>query len=355
MTNNTNAIATIQFRNKFAKRIQDCSDVLKQKIKEATASFVNDPDNDKCHDLLWLMTYDPAKAVKAFGMELDAPAETATDSEEIKNDSTPQAETANVNEEKAEKPETPATNLRISEDLVSPWRDELRYQRSLKHKDFLKIEVSESCQEAYKSLLNATDAIIAVTGYNACYELCQYSSKEDIERSLYLLASEKEANFFGGIRSLHFGKAAAIALKGYASQLHDLLEAVWNEQLARKNSDVNTPLAAQLNAWRETHSTVSADEADADDAVSEMPLDKVNEFVCNVPSATPEKVSAIPTATAATEKAITAMNITADEAIFEKFLDACKALKDAGYDCTKVVGKMDAIAKILEASKVLNG
>ena len=72
-------------------------------------SEVQRPVCNQCFDLLWLMTYDPVKALNSFGLEPDS----------------------------------------ISEHLVFPWRDELRYQRSLVQKDFLQpVFSSEKCKTA---------------------------------------------------------------------------------------------------------------------------------------------------------------------------------------------------------------
>lgn len=111
MSNNS----TIKFRTKFDKRFQSCSEDLKRKIEKATNTFAKEMSNDQCFDLLWLMTYDPVKALNSFGLEPDS----------------------------------------ISEHLVFPWRDELRYQRSLVQKDFLQpVFSSEKCKTALQKLLN---------------------------------------------------------------------------------------------------------------------------------------------------------------------------------------------------------
>ena len=105
MSNNS----TIKFRTKFDKRLQSCSEDLKRKIEEATNTFAKGMSNDQCFDLLWLMTYDPAKALNSFGLEPDS----------------------------------------IPEHLVLPWRDELRYQHSLVQKDFFQpaIKLQSSVSE----------------------------------------------------------------------------------------------------------------------------------------------------------------------------------------------------------------
>ena len=271
MSNNS----TIKFRTKFDKRLQSCSEDLKRKIEEATNTFAKGMSNDQCFDLLWLMTYDPAKALNSFGLEPDS----------------------------------------IPEHLVLPWRDELRYQHSLVQKDFFQPAItSENCKAAYQKLLNVS-------------------------------GSFQEVNYFGGLRTLHFDKSESAMLKPYAAQIHDLLEAIWNDTLLRKASEVNTPLAAPLKRWLQDHSVDTVDTAEQEpDIVVEtasatgIPSLPTPKNECNEHSA---------------ESSLTVMDIMANESLFEKFLGVCQELEKAGYSARMVVGKLDAISSILEASKML--
>lgn len=302
MSNNS----TIKFRTKFDKRLQSCSEDLKRKIEEATNTFAKGMSNDQCFDLLWLMTYDPAKALNSFGLEPDS----------------------------------------IPEHLVLPWRDELHYQHSLVQKDFFQPAItSENCKAAYQKLLNVSDMIVAAVVYNKCFRLTQYADESYIERTLYLLGSFQEVNYFGGLRTLHFDKSESAMLKPYAAQIHDLLEAIWNDTLLRKASEVNTPLAAPLKRWLQDHSVDTVDTAEQEPdivvetasatSIPSLPTPK-NE--CNEHSA---------------ESSLTVMDIMANESLFEKFLGVCQELEKAGYSARMVVGKLDAISSILEASKML--
>lgn len=324
----------IQFRNKFFKRIQNCLEPLRLKLEEATITFVNDPDNQKCHELLWLMTCEPAKALKTFNLEIKSSEEEPVTDESKKLQATDEGSI-------------------VPEDLVFPWRDELRYQRSIIYKDFLKPEIPESCQEAYNILLKTTNPIVAVVVYNTCNSFCQYSSQQDIDRVLFLMTNSKEENVFGGIRSIHFNKAEALVLKTYASQIHNLLEALWKEQISRKELEANRPLARQLEGWYQTHEVADGSDEDNADIVvpsgKTIPTDKgvpVEEF--------PSQDSSDPAEMLETEKNLSPQNILADTDLFEKFVGAYHQLKEAGYDIQKVVDKMEAIVKILEASKILD-
>lgn len=295
MSNNS----TIKFRTKFDKRLQSCSEDLKHKIEQATNTFAKGMSNEQCFDLLWLMTYDPAKALNSFGLEPGS----------------------------------------IPDHLVLPWRDELRYQHSLVQKDFFQpVITSENCKAAYQKLLNVSDMIIATVVYNKCLGLTQYAEESYIERSLYLLGSFQEVNYFGGLRTLHFDKSEAAMLKPYAAQIHDLLEAIWNDTLLRKTSEVNTPLAIPLKNWLKNNSS--------DTAKQETDIMVEASTVNTTPSlSTPNKHS--------TENSLTVMDIMANESLFEKFLGVCQELEKAGYSAKMVVDKLEAVSSILEASKML--
>ncbi len=352
----------VQFRSKFQKKVADCSDELQLKLQQCTMNFIS-MNNEACHEILWSMTYDPANAIKRFGMIIQ--------SEQVSSES----------KEEGKKPE-----ILIPETLILPWRNELRYQRSIVNKNFLVLDVPESCQTAYQALLDISDLIVTIAAYNACWQVCQYISQENFERSLYLLRSPKEEFFFGGIRNIGFTRQQSVYLKPYASQLSNLLEALWNEECSRRIANANTPMREQLQQWLEEHNSGDTEEVPADETLArEISTSKAtvegtpaqaNESEekqtptesdgstsqLPPPQKNPDENNPLPPtnsknteeATVNNEKAITVGNIYADEALFEKFLAICQELQEAGYDCKKVVDKLDTIAKILEASKLLS-
>lgn len=316
-------ISKIQFRNKFVKRFQNCLDSLRDKIEKITIEFVNNTSNDECFKILWYMTYNPSEIFKLFGLQISNPESKEHDE-----------------------------NITIfPEDLIIPWRDELRYQRQKFYEDFLKITFSKSCEEAYTALLNSSDAVIATVVYKMCSKLCMYSTDVEIERSLYLLNSSKDENVFGGIRSLHFNREEALFLKKYASKISNLLDALWKEQIEQKKLETNRPLAKQLEAWCQKHPLTD----DANDTCSEVTSDGVTSTDTSTSNVEmPSMETSNPAEMLDSEKILSPQNILEDAELFETFIGVYHQLKEVGYEPQKVVGKMEAIVKILEASKILN-
>lgn len=300
---------TIEFRTGFSKRLQNCPEALKENIMKIFKSFISCPDDNNSFELLWEMTHSPEKALQNWNLEIGD-----------------------------------ADNA-ISMEMVSAMKNELRYQRALRHPDFMKADIPESCREAFKRLSSASDAIVAVKVFHTCQERCLCADESDMQRSLYLISCEEEKKFFGGIRSLHFGKSAATALKPYSKQIHNLLEALWTEELARRQSNVHTPFNLLLENY------VASDDAEIPANTESLPEIIPNEEIAE--STSNEEIPESIPMDQVKYKDVSAVNITANEDIFENFLGACQALEEAGYDPNEVIGKMDAIAKILEVSRIL--
>lgn len=322
--NNINATT---FRNKFLNIFGNCP--VYEKIKQLIFDFANDPGNEKCHNFLWLLTYDSAKALNVWGLD-----------------------------------EGNFSNLNPRDAWARVLRDELRFQRCLIHKDFLEVvNLPENCKASYQALLKATDKVVALAVYNACSERCICAATGDIEVSLYLLHSEKENNFFGGIRSLHFSYNEAVYLKDYHNMIGDLLECLWYTEKARRESSANKPLSMALEpllkngSCEEIASEAESTPSDEVDAVCEQDQvsspDKTRKEAIEYfkKYCGSKEVASSPT----TFKAVTSVNVLTDKTLFEKFFGVCQELKDAGYCVQMVLDKMSVISKIFEASNLLDG
>lgn len=196
----------VTLRAKFANRLEKLSKEVCNAIIHAIITFAYAKDNLECLDILWHMTYSPASGVKLLGLEIDP--------ETLEN----------FNEENHET----LTAQHIPASLVLPLRNELRYQRCLVHENFLEPDIPAGCEVAYNTLQRATDIIVAEISYIACYMMAYSKPKEDVERALHLLASNKESYYFGGICSLKFDKYEAEYLKPFATLLHNLLKVIYD-------------------------------------------------------------------------------------------------------------------------------
>jgi len=112
----------------------------------------------------------------------------------------------------------------IPTEKILLFRNELRYQYEQKYSNFLKLNSEGELEEVYSTLMNKTDSIVANVVYNRCY--LERNSSE-INRILFLLQSEKEQNYFGGIRSLNFNIKETEYLKLYHTEIHNLLQATY--------------------------------------------------------------------------------------------------------------------------------
>lgn len=350
---NSNIVRTsmpIQFRAKFQKQLVSIPENICKKLSSVTTKFVLSDDDSACLDTLWLMTVDPVESVKVFGLSVDP--------------NTIPESYGNTEKEVSE------SNAIIPFSLVMALRNELRYQRKQKNPSFMELYITESCKEAFKALSNATaDPIVTVVAVNHCYEVCQSSADDSIERILFLLDNDKESLFFGGIRSLWFGRKEALVLKPYAKQLHDLLYAIYQEKLANSANFVNTPLAGKLQAWRDAHPDSLTASYNEDVTEKESMLSaEIQEPIADIPESTKtpnEKETEGDDIK--TFKNITASNIVEDAdkladilqvinqntELFKAFIATYNKIVDIGYKPEEVLDKASAIQAILNAAKQL--
>lgn len=350
---NSNIVRTsmpIQFRAKFQKQLVSIPENIGKKISSVTAKFVFSDDDSACLDTLWLMTVDPVESIKILGLSVDP--------------NTIPESYGNTEKEVSE------SNAIIPFSLVMALRNELRYQRKQKNPSFMELYITESCKEAFKALSNATaDPIVTVVAVNHCYEVCQSSADDSIERILFLLDNDKESLFFGGIRSLWFGRKEALVLKPYAKQLHDLLYAIYQEKLANSANFVNTPLAGKLQAWRDAHPDSLTASYNEDVTEKESMLSaEIQEPIADIPESpkTPNEKETEGD-NIKTFKNITASNIVEDAdkladilqvinqntELFKAFIATYNKIVDIGYKPEEVLDKAAAIQAILNAAKQL--
>lgn len=121
--------------------------------------------------------------------------------------------------------------LDLSIDFVgdlTAFRNELRYQYSLRHPGFLDINAPEYCLTAFDALKNKADSIVATVVYQHCQAHASLDASE-IDRTLYLLGSDREDFQLGGIRNLSnaLKDEDARYLLPFSKQIGDLLRTLY--------------------------------------------------------------------------------------------------------------------------------
>lgn len=115
----------------------------------------------------------------------------------------------------------------IPAEKVLVFRNELRYQYERNVQSYFlqsyQKENDEKISKTFLALTNRTDAIVASVVYNLCNTVI---FNTDVERILFLLKSEKESYYFGGIRVIGFDIAEAEYLKPFHLEIHNLLKAI---------------------------------------------------------------------------------------------------------------------------------
>ena len=201
MTINTMAI---NFRTKFSKYIQ--CDAEHTVFVSAFEKFIN-LDTETAIDILWQLTYNPYSEA-LWTIKLD-----------------------------------PVT---IPSEMTVPLRNELRYQYSQHHSNFLTAEVLEELKDAYSLFSSNTDPITAYVVYMHCNYIL-YLDELSVKRILFLLSNDKENLYFGGIRSLDFNVEEAEYLKPYNAHIHTLLNAMYELRKSQGAYTSGTPSFQNLD------------------------------------------------------------------------------------------------------------
>jgi len=317
---NTNINATnLTLRNKFVKLIE--SDDARQAYTNACKKFCGLTE-DVTEDILWRLTYynpdDSSKDLQRLGLNPE---------------------------------EIPA-------EILTALRNELRSQYKQHHPDAWKVDVPKTCMEAFTDLKNHTDEIVATKVLNHCFSRVT-TSEEDMERVLFLLKSDIEKWYFGGLRELKFNSEQASYLKPYHMEIHNLFVAVceqFKQQCRSGDSFTNKPFAGLSDRLNEAGVNVSDDELpyNFSDPVSDTDADEDVQPESHVEE--PAEVSAQPVITEFT--ALTADNIMANKDVFFAFavdenFSSLPQIKALGFDLNAVIDRKNAILYLLSAEAAL--
>lgn len=314
MTSNTNAI---NFRTKFSKHIQ--CDEEHAVFVSAFEKFIN-LDAETATNMLWRLTYNPYSEA-LWTINLD--------------------------------PET------ISSEMTAALRNELRYQYTQHYSDFLAAEVPEECMDAYTLLTKRTDAIAAYVVYTHC-NIFLYFDEASVTRVLFLLNSDKENQYFGGLRSLNFNMEESEFLKPSHMEIYTLLKAMYE---LRKSQGAYT---SSSNPFQNLDTMIQQTGNDLPFTFGEEQADTVEKTLVEETQGEclPEEIPAEEPAQELVQNialfnAITAENVLEHKDVFSAFaitrdMSCLVQLSKLGFDLNQVVAKETAITNFIQAAVALS-
>lgn len=186
MVTNSESISSIKFRTKFEKLVTDEN---RPALISAFKIFLGyDPDTDHALNIIWRLTYNDdiiiSTLYQTLGLSLDI----------------------------------------ISVENISKLRDELRYQYERHNGDYLLAKVHQNFATEFNNLVKYAGNICATVVITKCIEYHEKSFNS--ARALYLLESDLENNYYGGLRELGFNQDEAQFLKHYHKEIYNLYKAI---------------------------------------------------------------------------------------------------------------------------------
>lgn len=274
--------------------------------------------------------------------------------------------------------------LGLAEDVISFTEvdticQEFSHQYEKHHPGCFDVTVPDGdCKTAFDALKNKTDSIVAYVVHQHM-NVPLYLDAASVSRILFLLKSDSENNFFGGLRSLRFSLEEADFLKPYHVEVHDLLKALYDHKKANSTPDVTKPFAdlgkriaesgMQLAPDRvvkpATPVTTATDEADAAEAVEEEFLATVEQAADEIRQKEPSFMSVTPEEFLANVRqagkeirqkkpnfmAITPETVLQHKDSIQHYLNALATLSEIGFNPAEVQAKANQINTLLEAFK----
>lgn len=276
---NNTSISSIQFRSKFKNLVTDEN---RQIITSVFEDFCQlDPTTDEARDILWGLTYSYSSScaiLKRFGLDCKE------------------------------------CNEFLDSENILKLRDELRHQYERINKGYLLSDVSQECLSEFNEFVKKADIITA----SVVYEHCLYHlSLDDVVRTLFLLKSDMENYYFGGIRNLGFTSQETEYLKRFSNLIYNLLKVMSDYMKNNKNNECAPELPFTF------------DISTAETVQPEQPSDVNLGF-----------------------KALTSESILGQKELFNTFIQSkdmniLLKIGNLGFDLNKVIAKIDAISKVL--------
>lgn len=311
------------YRSKFEKLISKFTKVQRKKLDAIFENFIAEPDDVRCAQILWALTYCEWSGLYSLGIKVH--------DDFIMEDILV--------------PDVPEKFLEIPQTLVLPLRNELRFQRKRVHSNFLTVHYPDGCEQTFKVMLHSmNDPVLTYQACEHCHQICYTSSEVEINRILFLLNCTKKENIFGGIRSLKFSPSQSEYFMKYHTEIRDYLESVWvsithNLEPEAHSYSSTGVLYHQLEDWCKAHPGVLAGCDNADDSNNEEALPI--EYSTSELNDSTSEVASSPT--------LSVSNILADKMLFSQFLVSFNQLASKGYDCEEIMkrkGKIEAILSL---------
>lgn len=267
--------------------------------------------------------------------------------------------------------------------LVIPFRDELRFQYTQAHKDFLAINSSyEDYAQIYEQFLKemGMDKILSVGIMIKVLDFLAihlWRNPIYVEKTFNLLKSDKDNYIYGGLKNIGLNHNEALTLNIRAKAIANLLEniqkiAMENKELALSSEifSMTEDYKPQWNNWNTPFSNLGnmlkengfelpdepngtdngPDESDGpdehDDTTDGTADDNTAEEVSSTPNMVEPKLDDA-------FKAVTPQEVLQNMDVLKEFIRAAEEVAYAGFSVKEVLEKLSAIRKLLDGFEAL--
>lgn len=267
--------------------------------------------------------------------------------------------------------------------LVIPFRNELRFQYTQAHKDFLAINSSyEEYAQIFEQFVKdmgmdkilSAGIMIKVMDFLALY---LWRNATYVEKTIFLLKSNKDNCIHGGLKNIGLNRNEALALNSRAMAIANLLDnirmiAIENKELALSTevfgmtedykpqwNNWNTPFSNLGNMLKENGFELpdepngtdnGPDESDGpderDDTTDGTADDNTAEEVSSTPNMVEPKLDDA-------FKAVTPQEVLQNMDVLKEFIRAAEEVAYAGFSVKEVLEKLSAIRKLLDGFEAL--
>ena len=271
----------------------------------------------------------------------------------------------------------------VPSELVIAFRNELRFQYTQAHRDFLAINSSyEEYAQIFEQFVKdmgmdkilSAGIMIKVMDFLALY---LWRNATYVEKTIFLLKSNKDNCIHGGLKNIGLNRNEALALNSRAMAIANLLDnirmiAIENKELALSTevfgmtedykpqwNNWNTPFSNLGNMLKENGFELpdepngtdnGPDESDGpderDDTTDGTADDNTAEEVSSTPNMVKPKLDD-------TFKAVTPQEVLQNMDVLKEFIRAAEEVAYAGFSVKEVLEKLSAIRKLLDGFEAL--